>query len=416
MVSLPNFRPDPIRAVEEIHSTLREHDPIEELNRGFAPHEAVENVFADVIQQTFGRGGVDRNFWRRQPEIRDDFSIDFSIDFANDRYDRGGRGHFGDRENFGDRGNLRDRSHYADRDYGQQENVDLFRTSRELMSTLDKHGPFINSGKHNDRISEKELKNYIERVGHLIPQQELADLMLIKNNFKQISRMDGHKEISYSDMAYFVMANRDNDRMIRADRQQRNSDYASNNNDMGWTKPTEVQNQRREVQQPSRIVTSPNAPAEHFRVEGADIALSQEEFKAHYGIPKEIDLTKFMRTKANDGQVPNFWNSKVAAGLGGRDGDDLRWNNADHHDPALDFQRNFAQLSEYFDKLPPDQQVEFAFNFARTQGDVLRMHGVKLLAVDNEKIQITEDGSTHYVDFVQDVGSVKHLLQWGVEA
>jgi hypothetical protein len=95
--------------------------------------------------------------------------------------------------------------------------------------------------------------------------------------------------------------------------------------------------------------------------------------------------------------------------------DDLRWDKADYHDPALDFQRNFAQLAEYFDKLPPDRQVEFVFNFARTQGEVLRMHGVKLVAVDNEKIQINENGETYYVDVVQDVGSVKHLLQWLVE-
>ena len=287
------------------------------------------------------------------------------------------------------------------------------------MSTLDKYAGIINVEKHSDRITKDELKHFIQRAGNLLSPQDKADLMLIQANFKQIAGMDGKKEISYRDMAFFVVASRDSDRSIRAARQEERN---GGNGEWGWMKPTENQEiQRgassREVQKPSRIVTSPNAPNDHLRVEGADLPLSQDEFKEHYGIPKEIDLTKFMRTKANDGQVPNFWTSKVAAGLGGRDdSNDLRWNNPDHHEPALDFQRNFAQLSEYFDKLPPDQQVEFAFNFARTQGDVLRMHGVKLLAVDNEKIQIHEEGSTKYVDFVQDVGSVKHLLQWGVEA
>lgn len=286
------------------------------------------------------------------------------------------------------------------------------------MSTLDKYAGIINIEKHSDRITKDELKHFIQRAGNILSPQDKADLMLIQANFKQIAGMDGKKDISYRDMAYFVVASRESDRAIRAERQ---SELNARNDDWSWMNPRENQsnpreNANREVQKPSRIVTSPNS-GDHFRLEGANLPLSQDEFKEHYGIPKEIDLTKFMRTKANDGQVPNFWTSKVAAGLGGRDdSNDLRWNNPNHHEASLDFQRNFAQLSEYFDKLPPDQQVEFAFNFARTQGDVLRMHGVKLLAVDNEKIQIYEEGSTKYVDFVQDVGSVKHLLQWGVEA
>ncbi len=141
--------------------------------------------------------------------------------------------------------------------------------------------------------------------------------------------------------------------------------------------------------------------------------LSQEEFKAHYGIPQNIDLTKFMRGKNNDGQVPNFWTSEVAAGLGGRDdNNNLRWDNPAHHEASLDFQRNFAQLAEYFDKLPIHQQMEFTFNFARTQGEVLRSNGVSLLAADNEKIQIIENGATKYIDLVQDVDSDRKLLQW----
>ena len=383
-MSPQNFRNDHVvQAVEDIHSQISGHDPIRELNRSHGPVDLAENVFQDVLEQTFGRNGLERNSWRRPPAIQDDFEIDFSTD----------------------------RQHR----YHARQPVELVRTSQELMSTLDKYAGIINIEKHSDRITKDELKHFIERAGNILSPQDKADLMLIQANFKQIAGMDGRKDISYRDMAFFVVASRESDRAIRAERQ------SERNDDWSWMKPSERQgnpreNANREVQKPSRIVTSPNA-RDHFRVEGADLPLSQDEFKEHYGIPKEIDLTKFMRTKANDGQVPNFWTSKVAAGLGGRDeSNDLRWNNPNYHDPSLDFQRNFAQLSEYFDKLPPDQQVEFAFNFARTQGDVLRMHGVKLLAVDNEKIQIYEDGSTKYVDFVQDVGSVRHLLQWGVEA
>lgn len=386
-MSPPNFRNEPAALpIENIQSSLQAHNPIRELQRGHGPEEVIDNVFQDVLDQTFGRSGADRDFWRKPPSIQDDFEIDFSTD----------------------------RQSYARR----REPVDLLRTSQELMSTLDKYSGIINVEKHSDRITKNELRHFIQRAGNLLSPQEKADLMLIEANFKQIAGVDGRKDISYRDMAYFVMANRDSDREIRANRYlERNTRY----DDWGWMKPTENQREQshtnQEVQKPSRIITSPNAPADHFRVEGANLPLSQEEFKAHYGIPDEIDLTKFMRTKPNDGEVPNFWTSKVAAGLGGRDDkNDLRWNNPNYHEPSLDFQRNFAQLSQYFDKLPPDQQVEFAFNFARTQGEVLRMHGVQLLAVDNEKIQIHEEGSTKYVDFVQDVGSVRHLLQWGVEA
>lgn len=384
-----NFRNDPVsQAIENLHSNFAGHDPIRELNRGFGPHEFVDNVFQDVINQTFGRGASERNNWRRLPELQDDFSIDFS----GDSFDRG---------------------------WNRREPVELVRTSRELMNTLDRHASGINIGRHSDRLTKDELKNYIERVGNYISPQDKVDLMLILRDFKQIAGIDGRKDISYRDMASYVMANREADRQIRQFRQEERNESYPTNEEWDWMKPSTRElpqgNARNQHADVSRIITSPNAPHDHFRVEGADIPLSQEAFKEFYGIPENIDLTKFMRTKPNDGQVPNFWTSKVAAGLGGRDGNDLRWDKADYHDPALDFQRNFAQLAEYFDKLPPDRQVEFVFNFARTQGEVLRMHGVKLVAVDNEKIQINENGETYYVDVVQDVGSVKHLLQWLVE-
>jgi hypothetical protein len=290
------------------------------------------------------------------------------------------------------------------------------------MNTLDKHAGGINIGRHNEHITRDELKNYLVRVGDKISPQDKADLLLVMRDFNDIARADGKqgKGISYRDMAFFVIENQRDDRMLMMHRQNeslreqnarlRDELYQfDRGNERGDARPSTTSRE-----DSSRVITEKTGDRGHYYAAGADLPLSQEEFKAHYGIPQNIDLLKFMRGKANDGKVPNFWTSEVAAGLGGRDeNNNLRWDNATHHEPSLDFQRNFAQLAEYFDRLPIDQQMEFTFNFARTQGEVLRSHGVALLAADNEKIQITESGVTKYIDLVQDVDSDRKLLQWG---
>ncbi|MBA3992537.1 MAG: hypothetical protein C0469_03350 [Cyanobacteria bacterium DS2.3.42] len=392
---LPDPRDTPVAHIaEEFHSALSGRNPMRELTNGFHENDLVENIFADVIDNTYGRSGGERNSWRRSPAIQDDFGIDYS----HDRFVR-------------------------------NENSELLRTSRQLMTTLDRHAGGINIGRHSDHITKNELRNYLTRVGDNISPQDKADLCLVMRDFDQIARADGKqgKGISYRDMAFYVMENQQDDRMIMMHRQNERlreqnarlreeldrgylggdqSGYGRGD-DRGDYRPT---NQR----DSGRVITDKTGPNGHYRAEGADLPLSQEEFKAHYGIPQNIDLTKFMRGKNNDGTVPNFWTSEVAAGLGGRDdNNNLRWDNPAHHEASLDFQRNFAQLAEYFDKLPIHQQMEFTFNFARTQGEVLRSNGVSLLAADNEKIQITESGVTKYIDLVQDVDSDRKLLQWG---
>ena len=397
--SLPGFRHDPVaHVVEDIRSTLFGRDPIQDLPNAFGETDLSENIFADVIDRTYGRSGGDRNQWRRTPPIHDDFSIDFSQD-RNDRNDQ--------REGHG---------------RGLNQQPEFHRTSRELMNTLDKHASGINIGRHNEHITRDELKNYLVRVGDNISPQDKADLLLVMRDFNDIARADGKqgKGISYRDMAFFVIENQRDDQMLMMHRQNeslreqnarlRDELYQfDRGNERGDARPSTTARE-----DSSRVITEKTGDRGHYYAAGADLPLSQEEFKAHYGIPQNIDLLKFMRGKANDGKVPNFWTSEVAAGLGGRDeNNNLRWDNATHHEPSLDFQRNFAQLAEYFDRLPIDQQMEFTFNFARTQGEVLHSHGVALLAADNEKIQITESGVTKYIDLVQDVDSDRKLLQWG---
>ncbi|MCC7531766.1 MAG: hypothetical protein IT342_24900 [Candidatus Melainabacteria bacterium] len=388
--SLPGFRHDPdAHVVEDIRSNFSGRDPIRDLTNRLGETDPSENIFADVVDRTYGRYGGDRNQWRRTAPIDDGFSIDFS----NDRYDR----RFGNHQ------------------------LELHRTSRELMNTLDKHAGGINIGRHKDHITRDELNNYLIRVGDNISPQDKADLLLIMRDFNEITRADGKKGkgISYQDMATFVMLNQREDRMLMMHRQnerlrEQNAKLRDElrqlggDNKRGDTSPSAPSRK-----DSSKVITERKGDRGNYYAAGDDLPLSQEEFKAHYGIPQNIDLLKFMKGKANDGKVPDFWTSDVAAGLGGRDkNNNLRWDNASHHEPSLDFQRNFAQLAEYFDRLPIEQQEEFTFNFARTQGAVLRAHGVSLLAVDNEKIQITERGTTKYIDLVQDVGSDRKLLQW----
>ncbi len=393
--SLPGFRHDPIaHIVEDIHSTLKGRDPIQDLTNTFGETDLVENIFADVIDRTYGRSGGDRGQWGRTPAIDDGFSIDFSRD-RNDRYDR----------------------------YGRNQEPEFQRTSRELMNTLDKHAGGINIGRHNEHITRDELKNYLVRVGDEISPQDKADLLLVMRDFNDIARADGNgrKGISYRDMAFFVIENQRDDRLVMMHRQNerlreqnarlRDELYESDRGDeRGDARPTAPSRQ-----DTSRVITERTGDKGHYYATGESLALSPAAFLEFYDLPKNIDLTKFMRGKENDGKVPNFWTSEVSAGLGGRDdNNNLRWDNAGYHEPSLDFQRNFAQLAEYFDKLPIDKQEEFTFNFARTQGDVLRSNGVTLLAADNEKIHIVEDGVTKVVDLVASVGSPKKELWWGV--
>jgi hypothetical protein len=386
MAPFPGSKQDPIaKLVQNIHSNLSDHDPIRELTNGFNHQDEVDGIFRDVLESTYGRSGNQRDGWRRTPAIQDDFGIDY----GHDRYI----------DNF---------------------RPEFDRTSRELMRTLDKHSGGINIGRHSNAITQAELRNYLVRVGDNIAPQDKADLLLVMRNFNRIANSDGKegRGITYQDMAGYVMDNRRRDRAVLYDRQM---DYMRDNYDRQrqtldqWNRYEEFgqgagQEQTRDG---NRVVTERNGPNNHYRVEGAQMALSPEEFKRHYGITEDIDFTKFMPGKANDGKVPSFWDSEVAAGLGGRDANGgLRWDNPNHHELALDFQRNFAQLAKYFDKLPIDKQEEFVFNFARTQESVIRANGGTLLAVDNEKIQIHLDGETYYVDLVQDVGSSKKLLQW----
>ncbi len=386
-------RHDPVsHLIENVRSVLG-NDPIEALNN-FRETDSGENIFEDVIATAYGRSG-NRNQWRRPDPIQDDFSIDYSRDRNNqNRYDQYDR-------------------------YESNPNLDIHRSPSELMNTLGRHANGITQGRNNDCITRNQLENYLARKGESLTSQDLVDLMMIKRDFGKIARADREWGISYSDMARFSSRgrgrNEDQEDSMNRRLLEENARLRSELDRLGRGNEREDDySYTPRMQDGENIITERTGPNGHLYAAGADLPLSQEEFKRHYNIPENIDLTKFMRGKQNDGSVPNFWTSDVAAGLGGRDdNNNLRWDNAGHHEPALDFQRNFAQLAEIFKALPIDEQITFTLNFARTQGDVLRSHGITLLAADNEKIQIHENGVTKYIDLVQDVESDRKLLQWG---
>ncbi|HEY9788272.1 MAG TPA: hypothetical protein V6D17_22980 [Candidatus Obscuribacterales bacterium] len=274
----------------------------------------------------------------------------------------------------------------------------------------------INIGKDSKYIKPEELHNYLVRVGDKIDPQEKEDLLYVMRHFRQISDADGKKAgkgISFEDMNAYVVGNMYNDHIIELQRQytilkQENAQLRGLANRVERREAPPVSGRPGES---GRVITD-KLPNGHYRAEGMDVPLSQEEFKRHYGIPQEIDLLKFMPGKPNDGTVPDYWSSGASVGLGGRMADgSLKWDHADRHDLKYDFSRNFAQVFKYLQALPPEKQTEFAFNFARTQAHVFKANGYDLKIVDNEKVY-AEGETSGWTDFVQDVDSDHPLIQW----
>ena len=399
---------DPVRhIVEDIHSALTHHNPVREVVRDLHEHDVVDDIFASVLNDTYGRHSDYRSGWRRPAPIQDDFYIDFSIDFS-DRHDR--------RHDRHDRHNRR-----HDRDYMP---VELNRTSSELMRTLHSHFDGMNIGKHRNAVTRDELRNYLVRVGDEISPQDKTDLLLVMRGFDRINRAAGRegKGITLQDMACYVMDNQRNDRLVMIERQnerlrETNAQLRDEINGRGQQVPggRDGRDSRQSERTPAdqtRVITERNGPREHYLATGSDLTLSQKAFEEHYGIKEKFDFLKFMPGKPNDGQVPNFWTGRIAEGLGGRDDGVMRWDKPNHHDLATDFQRNFAQLSDYFIKLPPDQQTEFTLNFARTQEALFRAHGATLLKAENETISFFQDGKVVTIDLVENVGKDTSRLHW----
>lgn len=106
--------------------------------------------------------------------------------------------------------------------------LELLRTSRELMATLDKHSGRISQcrkedfvGRYNDYITKAELKAYLVHFADRMDTQDRADLTIVLRDFARIARKDSREEcgISYRDMAFFVLENQGNDRMTLLSRE-----------------------------------------------------------------------------------------------------------------------------------------------------------------------------------------------------
>lgn len=381
-------RSNPISSMmENLHSVLSgQRDPISDLTRDL-PWQGEGNNFADAIHDAYGPQAAMRNFWRQSP-VNDGFSI---VDSSTDL--RGAANSLMSND---------------------------LRSSRELMSTLSKHFGGINIGRHNSHITKEEIGNYLVRAGDTISPRDRADLAMVAAKFETVKNADGrdNKGISFNDMAHFVVSNRQYDHFIMAHRENlrlQQENRALRDQLAQGSEKTDKPINSEQGRADGNVLTHRNGPKNHYLSEGTNMELSQEAFKKHYGISEDIDLLKFMPGKANDGKVPNFWSSAVSAGLGGRsDEGGLRWDDANNlSEVDKNFHRNLAQLADVYNKLPPQQQEEFFHNFARTQKPLMEAHGIKLLSVDNEKVQIHENGSTRYVDFIFSVGSPEKQLQWG---
>lgn len=350
--------------------------------------------FDEIISQTYN-GSANLAFFERN-DYRNNFLPSLEINFG---------GAFAPE-------NLYHRQSAGDFHFGPK-------TSHELMDSLEKHAAFINNGKDRNHITRKELENYLKRAGERLSPEERANLVQVLINFDDIAKADGKdkgKGISYRDLNAYEWQNHRRDAMIQYHRDFRSmhEELAQMKAELAAFKGGDNTNQsRNEGSDNGRVITETRPDKNgHFYVDGADIALSQEKFKRHYGIPQEIDLLKFMPGKTNDG-VTDYWQSPVTVGLGGRKPDgELKWNDPNYHTLKYDFSRNFAQVFKYTQGMNEEQQKEFAFNFARTQMAVFKANGFELHKVENEKVYSSGEGVSDWTDFVQDIGGKDPKINW----
>lgn len=307
-------------------------------------------------------------------------------------------------------------------------------TSYELMNTLDRHAPFINGADgfdgrgDNQYISKRELRNYLRDNRDAISPQDRKELTEILANFDRIAssdmRWDTGRGISGSDMNAFEDQNIFRDGYIehRRDRYAQRDQYRGGPGQPDG--PSRPDDRRPPTDRPPENPPRPRYPNDrvmtetdpthnnHFRVEGDNMPLSQEEFKRFYNIPQDVDLLKFMNGKPNDGKVTDYWQAGVSVGLGGRKEDgSLKWNDPNYHTLKYDFTRNLQQVMQYTNGMSEHDAKQFVFNFARTQGQVFDANGFKLLKVENETVTAFGEGQTGTTDFVGDIGT-GNKIQW----
>lgn len=327
--------------------------------------------------------------------------------------------------------------------YGSGAHLPEPRSPRRAAETLALHAGSMNADGDPTHLSRRELEQYLIQNGNRIHPQEAADLGFVLDNFDKFAGADGNNDPR-------GITGRDIDTARRRDYPARSRSLES------WDR----QEQRQQAEQirmlqmqleylrmmlmamaarqpmpesmgqgPSqerfpgraidnygnrsvrsngsdRVITRTRPERNnHYFAEGADIPLSQEAFKQHYGIPMNVDLLKFMPGKPNDGKVTDFSQAPVMGGLGGRKDDGtLKWNDPNYHTLKYDFSRNLEQVFEYMQGMSEEQAKEFAFNFARTQQPLFAAHGYNLQMVENEKVFASGREGSGWTDFVASIG------------
>lgn len=300
-------------------------------------------------------------------------------------------------------------------------------TSRELMDTLDRHRPFISGDGYVDK---RDLRDYLRDNRDVISPRDRKNLVEVLANFDRIASSDGRRDtyrgISSGDMNAYVDQNYMRDAYLehRRDRNDQRDHYRDGTpvpppgRDRGEDPRYAPTDRNPRPRYPNDRVMTETDPTHnnHFRVEGDNIPLSQEEFKRFYNIPQDVDLLKFMNGKPNDGKVVDYWQAGVSGGLGGPKDPNhpelgLKWNDPNYHTLKYDFSRNLQQVMQYTRGMSEHDAKQFVFNFARTQVPVAESNGYKFNVVENETVTATGEGRTGTTDFVQDIGT-KNIIQW----
>ncbi len=290
-------------------------------------------------------------------------------DLPNVSIDFNPRGHYNDR--------AQPRGHYV------PEQHDGPSTARELGLLLMANWKDLDHGDKGNKLTSNEIYAYLgKHQGQLDPQSE-KDLRYIADHMQMIGGKDG--VISQMDLVKYMSENQWNDQLILMRREFEDR-----------IRHLEEENARlRQGGKPTEHVEAPkrpgDAPPEHTESGISNInSPEQVAFRQKYGIPDNVDLTKFATGKANDGVVgmppPNVGLMGLKDEAHPEQG--RKWDDPNFHSAKYDTCRNLGQVIGYMDGLSEEQQKTFMEDFLKLQAPVIQADGYRTGNIYKESIEI----------------------------
>lgn len=252
-------------------------------------------------------------------------------------------------------------------------------TSKELGAALLSRWDELDIGKKGGKLTSDEIYAYLGKHNGQLDTQTEKDLRSIADDMHRIGGKDG--VISKIDLMKYMAKNQHNDGLIMMRREFEGRIRALEEENArlrdGGGKPTDQTRPNDNVYRGKNGVSDIDSP-------------EQVAFRQKYGIPDNIDLTKFAIGKPNDGVVgmpaPNV------GLMGPIDENDpskgLKWDNPNYHSAKYDTCRNLAQVIGYMQNMPEETQKQFMQDFLKLQAPVIQAEGWTTGDVYKESIYI----------------------------